>query len=96
MSVISVRLKEAEMQKIQELSLLEQKEKSAVARELINHGWEYFMIKRYRQGKLSLGALAQRLNVPVSDVIDLLAELGVEAPIEFEDYLKGLNVLPTL
>jgi predicted HTH domain antitoxin len=93
MSVISLRLKEADMKRIQELSLLEQKEKSAVARELINYGWEFLMLKRYREGKLSLGSLAQKLNVSISEAIDMLAEMGVESPLDVEDYLKGLEVL---
>jgi hypothetical protein len=28
----------------------------------------------------------------ISEAIGLLAELGIEAPIEFEDYLKGFDV----
>jgi hypothetical protein len=51
------------------------------------------MLKRYREGKLSLGAPAEKLNVPIAEVIDFLAELGIEAPIRYEDYLKGLEVL---
>ena len=95
MTVISLRLKETDMQRIRELSSLEQKEKSTVARELINYGWQFLMLKRYREGKLSLSTLAQRLNLSLSEAIDMLAELGVEAPIELEDYLKGLDVLRT-
>ena len=95
MTVISLRLKETDMQRIRELSSLEQKEKSTVARELINYGWQFLMLKRYREGKLSLSTLARRLNLSLSEAIDMLAELGVEAPIELEDYLKGLDVLRT-
>jgi predicted HTH domain antitoxin len=93
MSVISLRLKDTDMKKIQELSRLEQKEKSTVARELINYGWEFLMLKRYREGRLSLGLLAQKLDVSISEAIDMLAELGVESPLDVEDYLKGLEVL---
>jgi predicted transcriptional regulator len=93
MSVVSLRLKDAELKKLEELSRMEHKEKSAVARELINYGWEFLMLKQYREGKLSLGSLAEKLNVSVAEVIDLLAELGIEAPIRYEDYLRGLEVL---
>ncbi len=95
MSVVSLRLKDAEMKKLEELSRFEHKEKSAIARELINYGWEFVMLKRYRDGKLTLGALAEKLDVSVVEAIDLLAEFGIEAPIEYEDYLRGLEVLGT-
>jgi hypothetical protein len=51
------------------------------------------MLKRYREGKLSLGGLAEKLNVSIAEVIDFLAELGIEAPIQYEDYLAVLEVL---
>lgn len=93
MSVVSLRLKDAEMKKIEELSRIEHKDKSAVARELINYGWEFVMLKQYREGKLSVGTLAEKLDVSVAEAIDILAGFGIEAPIEYEDYLEGLGVL---
>ncbi len=50
------------------------------------------MLKHYKMGKLSLEGLAKKLDISISEAIDLLAEFGIEAPIEFEDYLKGLEV----
>ena len=93
MSVISLRLKDRELRKLKELSIEEQKDKSTVARELIQEGWNFLMIRQYRQGKLSLGILAQRLDLSLSETIDVLSDLGIQAPIEYEDYLKGLTVL---
>jgi hypothetical protein len=93
MEVLSLRLKDAELKKLEALSRMEHKEKSAVARELINYGWEFLMLKQYREGKLSLGTLAEKLDVSLVEAIDFLAELGIEAPIEYEDYLRGLEVL---
>ncbi len=91
MSVISLRLKDREIKRINELSRMENKDKSAVARELIDYGWEFLMIKLYREGKLSLSALAEKLKLSVSEAIDLLAEFGVESPIDYDDYLKGFE-----
>ena len=51
------------------------------------------MLKQYKEGKLSLTSLSKQHNISVSNAIDLLAELGIEAPIEYEDYLKGFEVL---
>lgn len=63
-----------------------------MARELLEYGWEFLMLKYYKEGKLSLEGLAKKLNISIGETIDRLAELGIEAPIEFEDYLKGFNV----
>jgi predicted HTH domain antitoxin len=92
MGVISLRLKDRDMERLQELSRLEHKDKSTVARELIEYGWDFLMVKHYKEGKLSLGGLAKKLDISISETIDLLSELGIEAPIEFEDYLKGFAV----
>ena len=93
MSVISLRLKDKEKKRIEELSRLENKNKSIIARELIDYGWEFLMIRHYKDKKLSLENLAKKLDISISEAIDLLSELGIEAPIEFEDYLMGFEVL---
>lgn len=49
------------------------------------------MLKLYREGKLSLSTLAEKLELSVSEVIDLLLEFGVESPIDYDDYLKGFE-----
>ncbi|MFV1950989.1 MAG: hypothetical protein ACC630_03365 [Nitrospinota bacterium] len=92
MAVISLRLKDREFKRLNELSRMEHKDKSTVARELLEYGWEFLMIKLYREGKLSLGTLALKLEISVSETIDLLSEFGVESPIEYDDYLKGFEV----
>lgn len=92
MGVISLRLKDKDLERIEELSKLERKDKSTIARELLEHGWEFLMVRYYKEGKLSLAGLARKLDISISEAIDLLAELGIEAPIAFEDYLKGFEV----
>jgi hypothetical protein len=92
MSVISLRLKDREIKRINELSEMEHKDKSTVAKELIDYGWEFLMIKHYRGGKLSLSSLAEKLELSVSGTIDVLSEFGVESPIDYDDYLKGFEV----
>ena len=36
--------------------------------------------------------LAKKLDISISEVIDLLSELGIEATITYEDYLRGFDV----
>jgi len=91
MTVISVRLDDRDLEKLDELSKLERKDRSTAARELLKYGWEFLMLRYYKEGTLSLESLAKKLDVSISEAIDLLAKLGIEAPIEFEDYLKGFD-----
>jgi hypothetical protein len=37
-----------------------------------------------------VGTFAQKLDVPISEAVDLLAEFGVCLPLEYEDHLEGL------
>lgn len=50
-------------------------------------------IEQYKEGKLSLGRLAEELGRPLGETIDFLTELGVPSPIAFEDYLLGFENL---
>jgi hypothetical protein len=91
--VLSVRLNEEDMRRIRLLSKSQKRGGSSVARDLIECGWTFVKLREYRQGKLSLGRLAEDLGLPLAAAIDLLAEIGVTAPIEYEDYLRGFESL---
>jgi hypothetical protein len=67
-------------------------DRSTTARELLKYGWEFLMLRHYKEGILSLEGLAKKLDLSISEAIDLLAKLGIEAPIEIDDYLKGFDV----
>lgn len=88
-NVMSVRLDPKEVSRIRQLAGREKKELSAVAHELIDYGWIFLMLREYREGKRSLGSFARDLGVPLSEAIDLLADLGIRSPVEYDDYLKS-------
>ena len=88
-NVMSVRLDNKTLRRLRELSNRENKEVSTMARELIDQGLELVTLREYREGKLSLGLVAKRLDMSLSEVIDLLAELGVRSPMEYDDYLQS-------
>ena len=92
MPVMSVRLSDKEVKLIQALAQEEDKEKSSEARELMLDGIKYKMLLGYKQGKVSLGMLAKKLGMPLTDALDLLASLGIPAPISYDDYLQGLEI----
>jgi hypothetical protein len=54
--------------------------------------WEFLMLRHYKEETLSLEGLAKKLDLSISEAINLLAKLGIEAPIELDDYLKGFEV----
>lgn len=93
MGVMSLRLGEDLIRRIAALSKKEKKDKSAVARELIEYGLRYRMVKLYREGKVSLGTVTKALGCSLSEALDLLAELGAQAPIDYDDYLAGYRSL---
>ena len=92
MGVISLRLKDRDLERLDELSKALHKEKSTMARELLEYGWDFLMFKYYKEGTLSLAGLAKKLDVSISEALDLLKERGIEAPLGFDDYLKGFEV----
>jgi len=93
MPVISLRLKDKDFSRLDEFSKMVNKDKSTVARELLENGWKFSMISLYRDGKLSLGTLASKLELSISETIDLLAGVGVKSPVGYDDYLKGFETL---
>jgi len=92
MGVISLRLKDRDLERLDELSKALHKDKSTMARELLEYGWDFLMLEYYKEDKLSLSGLAKKLDLSISEAIDLLKERGIEAPIGFDDYLKGFEV----
>ena len=93
MKVLSLRLRDEDFGHIEELKKIEKTDQSQIARELINEGWKFRLLCMYKRGKLSLGSMAKELKMPLSQTLDFLEELGTPAPLEYEDYLQGLDLL---
>lgn len=89
---VSIRLKEKEIRFIENLSREYKIDKSTAARELIEYGKIYLVVKLYKEGKISLEKTAKELDLSISETIDLLSEFGIKAPISYEDYLKGYKL----
>ena len=89
---VSIRLKDKEIRFIEELSKKQNIDKSTAARELIEYGKIYLILKLYKEGKMSLGKISKELGMPISEAIDLLSEFGIKNPMTYEDYLKGYNL----
>jgi len=93
MKTTSFRLDEVELKRIEKLAQEEGEDKSKTVRELLDYGWEYLMIKHYKDGKLSLSKLSQELEEPISEVMDKLSDLGVKSPLEKDEVMEGYDAL---
>lgn len=90
---MSIRVSESELKQINKLAKTAGLDKSAAARELLRDGWFFYWIRQYREEKVSLENLSTNLNLSLSETIDLLAELGIEAPVSYDDYISGYKFL---
>ena len=93
MCVMSLRLNKEEINRISKLSAQKKEAKSVVVRELLREGWMFYWLKLYSAGKVSIGKMAEELDLPINDVLDLLAEFGIKSSIRYDDYLKGFKNL---
>ena len=90
---MSVRMDEANYQFLRQLSKEEKADLSAAVRELVDKGRIMLAVERYRHRKASLARAAELAGVPIGEMIEILAEYGVESNLETEDYRRGLENL---
>lgn len=87
--MITLRLGEKELKKLESVAKQEDKDRSAAARELLNDGYKFKLLVRYREGRVSLGRLSEGMDLTASEVLDLLGELGLPSALGYDDYLQG-------
>lgn len=90
---MSMRVNKEVAKFIETLAKKKKIDKSTAARELIDYGKTLWIFKEYQEGRLSLENAAKELELSISEFIDLLAKFGIRSPVEYEDYLKGLEAL---
>ncbi len=66
---------------------------SKAIHELVEKGKLLFAVEKYKNKEISIGKAAELAGVPISKMIDVLAELGVKNPLEYDDYVRGLENL---
>jgi len=96
MSVMSLRLGKEEIDIISRLSKQKNEAKSEIARELLREGWVFYWLKLYSTKKVSIGRMAEELDLSVNEVLDLLSGFGIESQITYDDYLQGFENLKVL
>jgi predicted HTH domain antitoxin len=90
---MSIRMDEENYEFLRRLSKDEKADLSAAVRELVYKGRIMMAVERYRQRKASSGRAAELAGVPLGEMIEILADYGVESNLEIEDYGKGLQNL---
>lgn len=96
MKVRSMRIPEDIEQAIKYVSETEKIEKSQSLRKLTRLGFEYYIAKNYREGRITLRDASALLKLTLSETIDLLAEMGVKGNIRASDVLSSLDTFTSL
>jgi len=94
--VKSMRIPEDIDQAINYVSKLEKIEKAQSLRKLVRLGFEYYVAKNYREGRITLRNTADLLNLNLSETVDLLLEMGVKGNIRASDVYASLNSIAPL
>jgi predicted HTH domain antitoxin len=90
---MSIRMDRENYEFLHELTKQERSDLSKAVRDLVTRGRVLLAVERYKKGEASLGRAAELAGVPLGQMINLLAEFGVESNLEREDYLQGLKSL---
>ena len=96
MKVRSLRIPQDIDQAIEYVSKMEKTEKTQSLRKLARLGFEYYVARAYREGKITLRDGSRLLKLTLSETIDILAEMGVKGNIRASDVLQSLNTFSTL
>ena len=66
---------------------------SKKVRELVDLGRVMLAIEKYKKREASIERASRIAGVSISKMLDMLKEYGVEASLEYDDYLRGLKAL---
>jgi len=90
---LSIRMNEDDYKFLSCLAKEEREDISKKARELLDLGRVMLAIEKYKKSEASIEKAAKIAGVSVSSMMEVLKKYGVEANLEYEDYLKGLKNL---
>lgn len=90
---VSVRLEAEEYKSLRDMAEMDKEDLSTVLRDLVARGRVLLGLERYRDGKASLSRAAEMAGVSVSEMVDILAEHGIEGDLRLEDYRESLRTL---
>jgi len=90
---LSIRMDNEGYKFLSSLAKEEKENVSQTVRELVDLGRIMLAIEKYKKSEASIEKAARIAGVSISKMMDILREHGVEANIEYEDYLRSLKNL---
>jgi hypothetical protein len=93
MKVKSMRIPEDIDKAIGYVARAEKIEDTHSLRKLARMGFESYVAREYKAGKITLREAADLLNLTLSETIDLLSDVGVKGNIHAVDVMKSLESL---
>jgi len=90
---LSIRINDEDYRFLSVLAKEEKEDVSKKVRELVDLGRVMLAIEKYKRSEASIERAAKIAGVSISKVMDIFKEHGVEANLEYEDYLKGMKSL---
>jgi predicted HTH domain antitoxin len=90
---MSIRMDKDNYEFVSAISREERSDLSKAVRDLVTRGRVLLAVEKYKSGEASLGKAAEVAGLPVGQMMTLLAEFGVRAKIEREDYRQSLENL---
>ena len=90
---LSIRINDEDYRFLSVLAKEEKEDVSKKVRELVDLGRVMLAIDKYQKSEASIEKAARIAGVSIAKMIDILKKHGMEANLEYEDYLKGLKSL---
>lgn len=88
---LSIRMNDEDFKFLASLAREEKEDVSKAVRELMEFGRVMLAIEKYKKSEASLEKSAKIAGVPIAKMMDILAEYGVRANLDAEDYLASLK-----
>jgi predicted HTH domain antitoxin len=90
---LSIRMDADDYSTLSRLAEEEGSDLSSAARDLLTRGRVMLAIERYAEGSVSLGRAAELAGLAISRFMDVLAQHGVPANLDEDDYLESLSLV---
>jgi predicted HTH domain antitoxin len=90
---MSIRMDSENYEFLRAITKEERSDLSKAVRDLVSRGRVLLAVEKYKKGEASLGKAASIAGLYIGQMMTILAEFGIEARIEKEDYLQSIESL---
>ena len=87
----SLRLSDSLVSAVREIGHDEQIEEAAAMRKLLRMGYGLYLAEQYRMGRRTLRDVAHRLELSLSETLDMLQRLGIAGNTGADDTLASFH-----